>query len=119
MKTFNCFAITLLVLFCLGCSPKGQKSSGSPTISETAKGDFESVAGVKDVLSCFCSNGGYITTVKGKRVGVCLEEGINTDCKQMSVKGTYVEKTIPADPADPCSGQSAVYIKATEVKCLD
>lgn len=112
----------LLSLFmfctCFACSPKGQGTSTTSNKASIVEGDFQSVAGVKDPLSCFCSNGGYVTTTKGERVAVCFGENQSINCKKITVNGMYEQHTKSSDPTDVCANQSATFLKVKAFSCL-
>lgn len=66
----------------------------------TVTGSFRSVSGVMDELSCYCSNGGYVTTEDGAMVAVCFDEPVES-CDKITVTGYRTSKKIQSNGACP------------------
>ena len=110
------FCSWLLVLSLVSCSIKKNQISES-TI--TLSGTFESKQGVMTTLSCFCLNGGYLTTSAERQVPICIEnQSANIDCKTISVTGFY--KTVKNNPeqTSPCKKGEMTYFKVVSFQCL-
>lgn len=75
---------------------------------KTITGSFQSVEGVMDRLSCFCSFGGYITTETGKKMAVCFDESVES-CPKITVTGYQTSKQINGSEA--CSAGIMGYLK--------
>ena len=77
-------------------------------------GDFRSIVGVMNPLSCYCSNGGYVTTKGGKQIPICFKsvEHPKKECITIKVTdGHYKTVTRKADPKSPCpSGQKDIFM---------
>ncbi len=82
-------------------------------------GSFRSIKGVMDKLSCYCYNGGYLTTKDNQEIKVCFEnEDIDVNCEKVEIIGEYRTITKASGANDPCpSGQSKIlFVKS--YKCL-
>lgn len=66
----------------------------------TVTGSFRSVSGVMDELSCYCSNGGYVTTEDDEMVAVCFDEEVES-CPKITVTGYRTSKKIESNGACP------------------
>lgn len=85
-------------------------------VTRSVAGSYKSTMGVMDRFSCFCFNGGYITTASGERIPVCFEGNIKpVTCKNIEVKGTYKTKEIKDEGA--CTAGSIKYIAAESHTC--
>lgn len=86
----------------VSCSSR-QKDSGQNDLQEI-RGEFHSLKGVKNPVSCFCYNGGYLLTAKGERIEVCLPEDLSIkNAKQITVQGHFKTFTNDAGTESPCS----------------
>lgn len=86
----------------------------------TYVGAYTSIRGVKDPLSCFCSDGGYIDACGGNRVPLCFEgEGPPPDCRSIEVRGHYVDGVPESDPSSPCPDETFRYLLVEEWHCRD
>ncbi len=86
----------------------------------TYVGSFSSVRGVKDPLSCFCPNGGYVDACGGKRVPLCFEgKGPPEDCRSIEVQGSYVDGVPGPDWAGHCPDEPMRYLLVEEWHCRD
>lgn len=110
------------------------KSTASPTLppaqesTVTYVGDYQSLRGVMQPLSCYCFDGGILTTRSGRKVNVCFENGelenaLQTDdkiqCKRIKVMGVMKEKFYESDGNSPCPSGSMTYLRVTSFRCLD
>lgn len=71
----------------------------------TLSGDYESVTGRMNPLSCYCYNGGYLSFGKGNVESVCFDDlGEGTEVKDgfITVTGYYKTLTHTSTPHDPC-----------------
>lgn len=71
-------------------------------------GSFQSVEGVMDRLSCFCSHGGYVTTEDGERIAVCFDETVES-CPKITITGYQTSKKINDNGA--CTEGMMSYVK--------
>jgi hypothetical protein len=101
--------------------PKPKKSG------VTIEGDFRSVSGVMNSLSCYCSDGGYVTTAAGDRIAVCFEKdefqtakhaSDKFSCERIRVTGVYKNANRESGENDPCPGGTMRYLAVTKFKCL-
>ena len=97
-------------------------TTNKPQLSEqtlTLKGTYESKQGVMVALSCYCGNGGYLTTSDCKNIPVCLESTDNVmDCKNIIVTGFYTTVKNNPEPTNPCKQGEMTYFKAVNFKCF-
>jgi hypothetical protein len=116
MRHLYIYIYVLLLLSLTTC--KTQQAVSNPSEEITLSGTYETRRGVMDALSCFCYNGGYITTAKGERIAICIaDEGINIDCKRVLVKGKYLTVTKEKEPNGVCAGGTMTYFEANTVSC--
>lgn len=104
--------VPVFFLFLFSCKTN-QTSSGSVTVT----GEFRSVQGVMDPLSCYASNGGYITQANGERVAVSFKGEEAITCKSISVTGTYTTKTVKAEPNNPCAAGEMKILEVETYSC--
>ncbi len=92
----------------------------------TIEGEFASKRGVMHHLSCYCYDGGYVTTANGDEIAVCFEKGELEEaasksekfvCDHITVTGVYVEKTISPDVNSPCPAGTMRYLKVASFTC--
>ena len=117
MKLF--FSILLFASFFLlnSCSKKvvpaevAEEPMEPPTVVEerTVSGSFQSVTGVMDELSCYCSNGGNVTAEDGVVTAVCFEEEVES-CEKITVTGYMTSRSIESNGA--CPGGMMGFLKA-------
>ena len=79
---------------------------------ETITGTFRSIKGVMNNLSCYCYNGGFVTTAEGTEISICLpNENAEIDCKTVELTGHYETITIEPDGNSPCpAGELEVFM---------
>ena len=82
---------------------------------QTVIGKFGSVAGVKDELSCYCANGGYVTSEDGTVTAVCFDEPV-ASCDKIKVSGYMTSKKIESN--GDCSAGIMGFLKAQAYICL-
>jgi hypothetical protein len=125
-----CWQVLFVLLACLGVfagTALGQKK-GAPTTPKAAikkakaltlRGAFTSTAGVMTTLSCYCGNGGTITTTAGKEIEVCFENAhAEITCTNIRVRGYYITKTNAPSPSSPCPQGTKTYFKVLTHTCL-
>jgi len=116
-----CFLILPMIILIGGCTkgPKLQNiSQNSETI--TIEGDFRSVMGVMDYLSCYCVNGGYVKTESEEKDKPVCFDGLQAefvDCAKIQVAGRLVTKKYTSGSVDPCPSGTMAYIDASSFKC--
>lgn len=122
MRLFQSFTLILSIgtlLFLGACAEKnvvvvdesfeqGVDQEPDALDQRTVTGSFRSVSGVMDELSCFCSNGGYVTTEDGLSVAVCFDEPVES-CDKIKVTGYRTSKKIESNGA--CSGGMMGFLK--------
>ena len=88
-------------------------------VSHTIRGEYKSVRGVMDPLSCYCFNAGYVTS-DTKRIPVCFKnDDEKISCKQLLVRGNYTTKTIQSEPTNPCPAGKETYLEVASYVCED
>ncbi|MCA6363703.1 MAG: hypothetical protein IM638_11755 [Bacteroidetes bacterium] len=105
--------ILVLTFFTATLQCCSSNRSATPPAAEsqtiTITGTFKSIQGVMDPLSCYASNGGYVTQNNGERVAVMFKTEEEVTCSTIEVKGMYVTKTAATNPTSPCpDGQRSI-----------
>lgn len=84
---------------------------------ETYTGKYRSVRGVKNILSCYCYNAGYLTLANSDKIAICFDE-LNVDeeieCTgKLTVKGNFKSITNNPEPTSPCpeGTKKILYVK--------
>lgn len=112
----NLFAILFLAIAVSSCKgPAPVSTSNTETV--TVAGEFRSVQGVMDPLSCYASNGGYITQSNGERIAVSFTTEEAITCKSITVTGTYVTKTVKSEPNNPCPAGEMNVLEVKNYSC--
>jgi hypothetical protein len=108
------FFVTLVFSAC-----NSRKTVTPPAVAETVvvTGQFKSVQGVMDQLSCYTSNGGYITQASGERVAVSFKTDAEITCATIEVKGHYIIKTISGDANNPCPAGTMKMLEVESYTC--
>lgn len=70
-----------------------------------------------DPLSCYTSNGGYITQPNGERVAVSFTTETEITCASIEVKGKYITKTISTNPNSPCPAGTMKMLEVSSYTC--
>ncbi len=112
MKKYGIIIVACLIVF--SCAINTKKSVIKQTV---LNGSFRSVQGVMDNLSCYCSNGGYVTTMENKKIGICFDESSEFTCKNIQVKGYYRKKMINPEKYSPCPAGERNLFYVTSYKC--
>ena len=104
----------LLLASCSTAKTVSETDSNTETQKkETFTGDYQSSKGVMTPLSCYCSDGGTLTTSEDEKLKVCFD-GLKEkpgDCTKISVTGYY--ETLANDPEEtnPCpKGTMKVFV---------
>lgn len=132
MKT-TLFAILLTLSASLAWGQQ-VKNSASPTLpaveenTVTYVGTFRSFRGVMQPLSCYCFDGGELTTKGGRTINICFEDNElekkmsseeNLECTRIKVMGVMKTKSYESDGNSPCPSGSMTYLKVTSFRCLN
>jgi hypothetical protein len=107
--------IALLSNACSSSKPVAPVAAAVDTVVVT--GQFKSVQGVMDQLSCYTSNGGYITQASGERVAVSFTSEAEITCATIEVKGHYIIKTISGDANNPCPAGTMKMLEVETYTC--
>ncbi len=85
----------------------------------TFVGDFRSVKGVMNQLSCYCFNSGYLKS-STRTLPICFSNQDTKTCAKMKISGVWVEKMSPAikEPASVCSSESLKMLEVKSSQCL-
>lgn len=79
---------------------------------------YQSVIGVMDSLSCYCFNGGYLTSHDWKKIPLCWENNDATiSCTNLSVTGQFKTKSIDPDSSNPCPAGEMKYLVVENYEC--
>lgn len=111
MQKITTLLLVGLVLILAGCTTK------KPSDHISITGEFESVRGVMNNLSCYCANGAYIIVGDSEKVPICFEDDTEINCKNITVDGFYENKTINPSQNNPCPAGEMKYLKASSYKC--
>lgn len=79
----------------------------------TLSGDYESIMGRMDPLSCYCYNGGYLSFGKGSTEKICFDNlgDVEINNGYITVTGYYHEEEHEQTPNDPCpEGKETIFI---------
>ena len=80
-------------------------------INYTYSGEFRSIKGVMDGLSCYCYNAGYLTYDDDMVVEICFDDDDEVSNGYITVTGYYENITHESQPIDPCpTGMKNVLI---------
>jgi len=94
------------------------KVSDEKAESETITVPFQSIKGVMNELSCYCYNGGFLTTESGERIAVCItNEDSEITCEKVSFTGHYETIERAADATSPCPGGEREVFVAESFVC--
>lgn len=124
MKTLVFLMLMIGIAAPAWCQTKSSKVNKPGT---TIEGEFRSVSGVMNKLSCYCSDGGYITTANGDEIAVCFEKNEytkarrasdNFSCERIRVTGIYKTMSRESGENDPCPGGTMRVLSVYRFKCL-
>lgn len=108
------------ILMCLGCRSTPQETQEKDKdLSVTIEGDFRSIQGVMDQLSCYCFNGGYVTLESGEQVAACFEEDAEVrECDRIKITGVQEEIENNPEKSSPCPKGTMSIMNVTTFECL-
>lgn len=96
------------------------RSFSSGTQYETFEGTFQSLMGVRNNLSCYCYNVGYLTVDDETRIAVCFkEETEKITCTRLKVVGSFQDVTIEPESTNPCPAGTRKIFMVKKMTCLD
>ena len=111
MKKTLFIALTLSISL-IACSQTKQTAT-TKMKNETYTGSYRSIMGVMNPLSCYCSNGGYLTISDEEKISISFDE-LNIDkvrSGEITVSGSFEEITHESGEMDPClSGTRQILI---------
>lgn len=94
--------------------------SPPPVVTTTIQGSYKSTKGIMTKLSCYCSNGGTITTESGKEFLICFSENIEVpNCDNLTVTGNFTMKELQSEESSPCPSGQIRYLKVKDFKCAE
>ena len=108
MRILLCFSLLLL----MACTTTARRTPTSGQAARVLEGSYRSIRGVMDPLSCYCFNGGYLTTAEGERFALCFanEEDMPGACENLRVTALHTTKTLDPEPTSPCpAGERTLY----------
>lgn len=101
-----------------GCSGATRSDSAAGPVVLT--GQFRSVKGVMDPLSCYCFNAGYLTLENGEEIPVCLKtDQEEAPCANIRVEGNFVNRKNQPEPTSPCPAEEKRYFQIEKITCQD
>lgn len=109
--------VVVTALLSAGCNSKNASSNAAQNETVVLTGEYLSMAGVMNPVSCYCGNGGYLTSVSGEKTPVCFADGVKPDCKNITVTGHYTTVTVAADPNNPCPAGQLRLLEVTSFTC--
>lgn len=81
--------------------------------SQTLSGEYRSIMGVRNNLSCYCYNGGFLTLTNGESFNICFDK-LKIDKVEsgtITVSGHFEDVERESGPIDPCpSGSIKLFI---------
>lgn len=84
----------------------------------TLKGVFRSSRAVKDPLSCFCFDGGYLTTSTGESFAICFDNlRSSPDCESIELSGNFSIITNEPEPGSACAKGEMKIFRVTTFRC--
>ena len=90
----------------------------APVGSVTVTGEFKGVSEITNRLSCYCTQGGFITMSNGKKVLVCFPDDAEVkECANMVVTGVYEDGNAGADVNNPCPSGAQTFLRVSEFHC--
>lgn len=85
-------------------------------------GNYQSLKGTKNDLSCYCYNCGYLHGDDGQRIPVCFDQyGKDSviSCDMIYAMGRYVEKDLKSDnPTNACPEGKKGFYMIKDYKCI-
>ncbi len=123
--TIKSLILGALIATSISCNAQIEKTGNGVKKQDKSKlpvkvvGSFRSIKGVMNSLSCYCYNGGNLTTADNQEIKICFEnEDIDVNCEKVEIIGEYRTITKSSGAKDPCpSGQSKIlFVKS--YKCL-
>ena len=124
-KLIGLFFFTVALVLFSGCTLNNKDTQEISTDiqsvtkqQESLEGTYESVMGVMDSLSCYCFNGGYLTTQDGKEIPICFEnDQEEIKCDYVVMEGYYKTKKINPEPTNPCPAGEMSYFNIVSYSC--
>jgi hypothetical protein len=108
-----------VVILSAGFGCDSRKDMASANI-QSFSGEFRSVKGVKNVLSCYCYNSGYLTTDSGTVITLCFEnDEISISCKKLKVSGSFYMQEIKAEQNSACPAGTKKIFRVKSYECID
>ncbi|MCB0608011.1 MAG: hypothetical protein H6562_05055 [Lewinellaceae bacterium] len=99
-----------------GCSGATRPDSADGPVALT--GQFRSVKGVMDPLSCYCFNAGYLTLENGEEIPVCLKtDQEEVACAKIRVEGRFISRVNRPEPSSPCPAEEKRYFQVERMTC--
>ncbi len=112
------FSIILFVILIFSaCSSRKPVAPVAAAETVVVTGQFKSVQGVMDPLSCYTANGGYITQTNGERIAVSFKTDAEITCTSIEVKGKYITKTISDGETNPCPAGTMTILEVESYTC--
>ncbi len=109
--------VVVTALLSTGCNSKNASSNSAQNETVVLTGDYKSMQGVMNPVSCYCGNGGYLTTESGEKTAICFGDKDKPDCKTITVTGHYTTVTVAADPNNPCPAGQMRLLEVTSFTC--
>jgi len=120
MDTKNLITIGLILAVLSLTISCGSRNVQSNKKRQTFTGEYRSVKGIKDNLSCFCYNAGYLTLDDGSAISICFkDEETDLNCKSLQVSGIFDIYEVKPDDRNPCPSGKKEILTVSQYKCLD
>jgi len=123
MRSFNFIIILFVIISSLNSCKLTSKSAIMDKNENkiTLIGNYESLKGVMNEVSCYCYNVGYLTTNDNSKIVLCFDELKDVDkvncSSKLTVTGYYKTKKITSSLNNPCpSGEMEIFI-VTSFSC--
>lgn len=102
--------LSIFLAFAINCSLQAQEQQPK---EQQFTGKYRTVMGVRNSLSCYAFNAGYLTIDTDKKISVSFDElkGDKVRNGKITVVGYFKEVTHESGESDPCSsGTRKIFI---------
>jgi hypothetical protein len=108
------YRLTGLLFLCIAIFGCGRQTPKNEIIT----GNFKSIRGTMDMLSCYCYNAGYIATSENNNIPICFQyDKLNIYCQDIQVKGYYKNTKVKLEPNNPCPAGEMTLFYVSSYEC--